>query len=318
MTECGLTIQSLLSTERGAMLKDCELQWLMVYMSYLCLSEGQPFLTGVPATVYSSPDSSGSTCPSQDTINEEHRRIRDSILTSSDETVPCSCGGPGWTRAVYLNMTDPDHSCPPNWNLTTSPVRGCGRTTLTGASCDSAIFPVDRVYSKVCGQINAYQKDISGAFFNNLVSTITLESSYVSGVSLTHGEDGSRQHIWTFVGAIYEDESHPTLNLDHKCPCTDANVTWPFETPSFIGNDYFCETGKKTAFVRAGTVYVDDPLWDGKGCGPASTCCSFNTPPLFCKSLPQPTSDHLEIRLCYTSPAQNENKFISLIDIYVK
>ncbi len=31
----------------------------------------------LPATVYSSPDSSGSTCPSQDTINEEHRRARD-------------------------------------------------------------------------------------------------------------------------------------------------------------------------------------------------------------------------------------------------
>ncbi len=51
-----------------------------------------------PATVYTSQlDSSGSNCPSQDTIKKEHRRIRKSLLV-------CSCGGPGWTRVAYLNI----------------------------------------------------------------------------------------------------------------------------------------------------------------------------------------------------------------------
>ncbi len=34
----------------------------------------------ITVTVYSDPDSTGSTCPSQDTINEVHRRARDRIL----------------------------------------------------------------------------------------------------------------------------------------------------------------------------------------------------------------------------------------------
>ena len=32
-------------------------------------------------------------------------------------------------------------------------------------------------------------------------------------------------------------------------------------------------------------VFMDDPLWDGEGCGGSSTCCSFNTPPYFCQHL---------------------------------
>jgi hypothetical protein len=42
--------------------------------------------------------------------------------------------------------------------------------------------------------------------------------------------------------------------------------------------------------------YYDDPLWDGEGCGPISTCCRFNNPPWFSKSLPKPTTDDLEVR----------------------
>ena len=44
--------------------------------------------------------------------------------------------------------------------------------------------------------------------------------------------------------------------------------------------------------------YLYDPLWDGEGCRSTSTCCEFNTPPWFYKSLPQNSSDNLELRLC--------------------
>ena len=39
-------------------------------------------------------------------------------------------------------------------------------------------------------------------------------------------------------------------------------------------------------------------MWDGKGRRGSSTCCEFNNPPLFCKDLPQPTTDDIELRLC--------------------
>ena len=35
------------------------------------------------------------------------------------------CGGYGWRRAPYLNMSDPTQTCPPAWELITTPRRTC-------------------------------------------------------------------------------------------------------------------------------------------------------------------------------------------------
>ena len=94
--------------------------------------------------------------------------------------------------------------------------------------------------------------------------------------------------------------------------------------PSFVGNDYFCETGVPPGQRFNNSVfYADDPLWDGQGCGPTSTCCTFNNPPWFCKQLPQSTSADLEVRLCsaawaYYRNAPVENTPVELIEIYIK
>jgi hypothetical protein len=66
------------------------------------------------------------------------------------------------------------------------------------------------------------------------------------------------------------------------------------------------------------SFYADDPLWDGQGCGPNSTCCTFNNPPWFCKQLPQSTNADLEVRLCSRNSARHENTPIELIEIYIK
>ncbi len=285
----------------------------IVHWSFLC--EGQPIHN--PTTVYSSPDSSGSTCPSQDTINEEHKRVRESILDYYNR--PCSCEGPGWTRVAYLDMSDTNQQCPSNWNLTTSPVRGCGRSSTGWKTCDSVIYPVNgRTYSSVCGKIIAYQKGIATAFYTQYND---IESVYVSGVSITHGVPGSRQHIWTFAAAL-EYNCTTGSNNNHLCPCTNIHFNWPYQVPSFIGNDYFCESGKHSQGNRCydGSIehYPDDPLWDGQGCPASSTCCGLNSPPWFCKNLPQATRDDLEIRLCAVNTLQYEDTLVSLMDIYIK
>ena len=66
------------------------------------------------------------------------------------------------------------------------------------------------------------------------------------------------------------------------------------------------------------TYYTDDPLWDGEGCNSTSTCCEFNSPPLFWTSLIKPKNDDLEIGNCYTENSIWEDNLITLIDIYVK
>ena len=137
-------------------------------------------------------------------------------------------------------------------------------------------------------------------------------------MSITHGLPGSREHIWTFAAALGD---NCTDNIHVLCPCSNVNLTWRYQVPSFIGNDYFCESGHHSAngFCFGGyTIYYsDDPLWDGQNCAPSSTCCELNNPPWFCKTLPQPTSDDLEIRQCHWNGG-DEDTLISLIDIYMK
>ncbi len=125
----------------------------------------------------------------------------------------------------------------------------------------------------MCGRINAYQRGSPNGFeFSE-----SLERAYIDGISLTHGAPGSREHIWTFVAAIYESKS--SASTGSKCPCTDSSFSWPHTVPSFIGNNYFCDTGDHDTGYINGRYYPNEPLFDGQGCGPDSTCCQFNTPP---------------------------------------
>ena len=59
-------------------------------------------------------------------------------------------------------------------------------------------------------------------------------------------------------------------------------------------------------------------MWDGAGCGPLNTCCSFNDPPWFYKQLPQPTTDDVEMRVCRDALAVNEDIAIETAEIYVQ
>ena len=140
---------------------------------------------------------------------------------------------------------------------------------------------------------------------------LLMNDTLMECMSLTYGNP--RQHIWTFAGAI--DEAGGSDD-ESRCTCTDSSR--PNTPPSFVGNDYFCETGVPPGQGWNYTFYADDPLWDGQDCGPTSTCCTFNNPPWFCKQLPQSTNADLEVRLCSLDPVYYENIPIELVEIYVK
>ena len=198
----------------------------------------------------------------------------------------------GWVRVANIDVTDTNQQCPPGFNLRTD-VRSCDRSN-TGRGCTPITFPSHGIeYRQVCGRIRAYQYGRMHALSPYYYSRITIEEQYVFGMSLTHGRQ-PRQHIWTFASAYSEYYSNR-----NACPCTRTNQPYTGVLPPFIGEDYFCDTAV-TATQRHPTfkVYTDDPLWDGQGCGPTSTCCSFNRPPWFCKQLPQPTTDDLDLRVC--------------------
>ena len=78
------------------------------------------------------------------------------------------------------------------------------------------------------------------------------------------------------------------------------------------------ETGTRGP-AAVGVLYTDNPLWNGHGCYDQSSCCSFNNPPWFCKQLPQPTTDDIQLRLCGDEEAfVNEDSPIQQIEIYIK
>ena len=240
-----------------------------------------------------------------------------------DMTRECSCSSAsvgGWSRVAYLNMTDPTHQCPPAWREFTEPVRTCGRTNETvpraggGNSlggCSAVSFSTyNSSYSHICGKIIGYQLGHPNAFYAYSSSEHTrIEDPYVDGVVITRGTE--IEHVWTFAASLTE-----SGNQNSVCPCTDSPSTQSI--PLFVGQDYFCETGI-TGSWSSGVFYPDgDPLWDGEDCGPGSTCCELHDPPYFCKSLTEPTTDDIEVRICGDEPFNFEDTPIQLLEIFVQ
>ena len=231
-----------------------------------------------------------------------------------DMTRTCCNTTGGWTRVANLDMTDPSQQCPDGFTLvlrTTPPLRTCGRPGPAG--CVSTTFPVHAIeYSHVCGRVIGYQDGSTNAFQPYYANrALTIDDSFVDGISLTHGQS-PRQHIWTFAAALEE-----TVRSDQfVCPCTQPDIgPYTGAVPPFIGQDYFCETGSRDLYQDI--FYHNDPLWNGQGCGGTSTCCSFNNPPWFCKQLPQPTTDDIELRLCGDSVTSNEDTPLEIVEIYI-
>ena len=213
-----------------------------------------------------------------------------------DMAITCQGVGGGWMQVVNLNINDTSQECPSDTTLSRqTPIRVCGIST-DGAACSSTMFSVQGVsYSHVCGKITGYQQGLTDAFAILPGQQVTIDSTYVDGVSLTHGSN-PQNHIWTFASARDEVAQFPHT----VCPCTNTTVSASAtQPPSFVGNDYFCDTGStNSAHLNPGMFFLDDPLWDGAGCGPANTCCSLNNPPWFLKQLPAATTDDIEMRLC--------------------
>ena len=230
----------------------------------------------------------------------------------------CGCSNTtGWTRVASLNTSDESQQCPGDWVLQTynssEPRRLCGRGN-SDAGCLSAVYDTYRInYSHVCGRVIGYGYNSPDAF-GQVIGSQTIQGPYVDGVSLTHGPLGARQHIWTFAAGLFEtlQATHPTAS----CPCVSGTAA-----PTFVGNDYFCESGNPGT-TWTNILYASDPLWDSQGCG-SPPCCELSSPPgvtapWFCKQLPQATTDDLEVRICGDQDTADEDTPVELIELYIR
>ena len=259
------------------------------------------------------PGDGSQTCPSE----EQRERVRNEVdnITLSllrESVVPLlqgySCGGSGWRRVAYLNMSEPSQQCPSVWREYTTPHKVCGRRSSTG-SCEGVNYTTgSEQYDQVCGRIIGYQIGSPDTFTRQ-----SINSYYMDGISVTHGSP--RQHIWSFVAGVDEDSSFHSAS---SCPCVTGS-TARSRIPSFVGQNYFCESGITEWDDRTFVFFPNgDPLWDGQGCGPTSSCCTFNSPPWFNVRLSSPTTDDIEVRICGDETNQNEDTPIQLMELYVK
>ena len=258
------------------------------------------------------------TCPS-----EEHREmarneiktatrrlLRNSIVPDLQHYTFVCNGSTGWRRVAYLNMFDPSQQCPSVWQEITTPHRVCGRRS-TSASCEGLTYSTgSEQYDQVCGRIIGYQSGTPDAFHG---ASRSIDSYYFDGVSVMY--DSPRQHIWSFVGGLDEGRHN---NFVAICPCVTGSTSGT-RIPSFVGQNYFCESGI-TQWDETRYIFWPngDPLWDGQGCGPTSSCCTFNSPPWFNVQLSSPTTDEIEVRICGEEGIANEDTPIQLIELYVK
>jgi len=239
------------------------------------------------------------------------------VYCDMDRVCGCSSTG-GWTRVANLNMSNPSEQCPGEWILqtySTEPMRLCGRAS-TGTGCLSATYNTYGIsYSHICGRMTGYQYASVDAFYSNSIEMLTIDSYYVDGVSITHGPAGSRQHIWTFAAGV--SEPGQAAHSNSECPCADRGSR--AYIPSFVGNDFFCESGNPGQWTYV--LYSSDPLWDGQGCG-SPPCCELSYPPgvtapWFCKQLPQATTNDVEVRICGLVDSAEDTP-VELVELYIR
>ena len=204
----------------------------------------------------------------------------------------------------FNNRSDP---CPQNFvQRFDSDLRTCISNLFGCTSIDYSTLGIS--YSSVCGKVIGYQFGSMEAFAR-LFSSTSIDSLYLDGISLTHGNP--RQHVWSFGLGVTEQRTDR-----FGCPCNIGSTIPGAVMSSFVGNDYFCDSAASS--IIQGVPYPNNPMWDGVGCAATSACCSFNTPPWFYKQLPRSTSNNIELRACKDDSSSNENVQIESIEIYVQ
>lgn len=213
----------------------------------------------------------------------------------------------GWMRVANVDLSDLSQSCPTgNFRLVPGPTRYCVRDRPNVGGCDNTTFSTLQVpYTQVCGRATGIQiGTVDGFLMEN--PTATIDQVYTDGISLTYGSN-PRTHIWTFAAAISE--------MYTTCPCSTGSSD---NAPSFVGMDYFCESGATSGNVD-NSVFPNDNLWDGQMCRNVETpCCMGNfNPPWFYRNLGDQLTADIEMRLCIDQGG-DEDIGLKAAEIYVQ
>ena len=220
-----------------------------------------------------------------------------------------ACGVRGVMRIAYLDTSVSD-TCPSN--LTKYEVNGktmCGRhnSTISTQPCNSVYYPSEGVeYSNICGRAVGYAHS-GGDTIAFAATTESINDIYVSGLEITRGPPNNRTHVWTYASGYQETPSN-----GGNCPCAGGA-----QPPSFVGNNYFCESATKYSPAILGEWYTNHTMWQGN-CYEGSNCCPDDGRPWFNVTLDSPTNQDIEVRWCGVIRSSNwvDNIGLETLDIY--
>ena len=248
-----------------------------------------------------------SSCPPDSHVDA----IRSDISTkiSGVLTKKMACGTSGWRQVAFLNMTDPDQTCPTAWRLyEQDSTRACGRQASRAESCNSIQFSTDvdgQAYTQVCDRINGFQYSTPDSGRHVVVPPNIENEPYLDGVSITYGTP--HKHIWSFYGDIAAGGCCSRDHIDNTASL------------GFIGDNVFCDTGNPNDEPWEDNMFIEHPLWDGESrCPNDATCCTPHSGPWFHTTLPLPTIADIEVRICGDESTSNEDTPVELVEIYVK
>ena len=250
-----------------------------------------------------------------DTIQTLNQTLTDRLVSLESQAPPtvCNINNANWKRIAYFDTTRGD-SCPTGLRTVTNYITNqtaCGRTANRG--CTSLQFSPNGTYTNVCGRVRGYQYGMPEVFNTGL----SIDSHYLHGISITRGTNITgtnltginRTHLWSYVTGYSE-----LSNTGNRCPCARPDPTDRSGVPSFVGEDFYCESGFSGSTYE-NRIAWEDPLWDGQGCfASANQCC--NRYGWFHREIPA-TLDNIEVRWCADYILSNEDVLTDQLEIWV-
>ena len=220
-----------------------------------------------------------------------------------------NCGGEGgWMRVAHVNMTQPNASCL-QLRLEQKNFSGlilCGRSTH---GCNSTVVStLGLSFSQVCGQLRGYQFGRTNAF-GSFINDHIRYGAFVDGVVIAYGSPSKL--IWTYAVGLDETAG----GYSYRCPCNNGSSAQP---PSFVGSDYYCESGSPNRTLTD-HLHPNDPLWDGLQCGGVEgPCCTHPNLPWFLKTLNETTTEDILLRVCSNGSLRHEDILLQLAEILIR
>ena len=225
-----------------------------------------------------------------------------------------SCGEGVWMRIGYFDMGGNLAECPEPLERFAVNGNWYCRRNVTGGCTSINFSALEKNYTAVCGMVEGYQYGSMDGFERSSAFK-TPDDLYAEGISITHGSS-PRHHLWTYtVGQNANPD--PGYSTADQCPCTTEGTSSTL--PTFLGNDFYCDSGNPSRNSYSNVHVYPDRLWDNSGpsCVSGSTCCDNPDQPWFKKKLTQPANEDVEMRWCAHNAPTSEATATTRVELYI-